>query len=268
MDSFVDKIAQRLNGQDPIRANAEAEAAEMKRVKDRAEELTQQLSEYELGMQELRKLCLKNTENAQDIRDLVEDARNIQARIQSDSAGAGGKLDRLVEECLARIESVQVHERQQKQDQNQDKEEILNRLDEYRRSLPDYRDELQNLNQIMTDHNYKIEEVQRTGLDQKNQLADLMRTFTENQNETAEVKKLLSGQKNDVEEIIHKENVKVYRNVQAVMVEELDKLSKQLLPAQEQIAGKSKGIMILVIMALVFGIGNLALTVLQIVGIL
>ncbi|MDR2889510.1 MAG: hypothetical protein LBV33_06700, partial [Lachnospiraceae bacterium] len=190
MDSFVDKIAQRLNGQDTIRANAEAEAAEMKRVKEHAEELTQQLSEYELAMQEMRTLCLKNTENAQDIRELVDEARTIQSRIQTDAVGAGTKLERLIDEGIERISSIQ--------SQDNGREELLSNLSEARRLLMDYKNDFENLDRIVTEHNIKIEEIQRMAREQKGVSEDLLRVFAEGKNDTTEISNIISALKNDV----------------------------------------------------------------------
>ena len=53
MDNFMDKLAQRFNAQEMIRANAQAEAQELERLR-------QQVKAYDECMQEMRKLKLKN----------------------------------------------------------------------------------------------------------------------------------------------------------------------------------------------------------------
>ena len=49
MDNFMDKLAQKFNAQEMIKANSQAEAAEMKK-------LQLQVAEYEKILQEMRKL--------------------------------------------------------------------------------------------------------------------------------------------------------------------------------------------------------------------
>ena len=55
MDNFMDKLAQKFNAQEMIKANSQAEAAEMKK-------LQLQVAEYEKILQEMRKLNYKNAE--------------------------------------------------------------------------------------------------------------------------------------------------------------------------------------------------------------
>ena len=59
----------------------------------------------------------------------------------------------------------------------------------------------------------------------------------------------------------HRENVKVYRNVQAVVVEEVKKQTQELKAAE-------KGTRILLILTLAAALANVALFILQILGIL
>ncbi len=63
------------------------------------------------------------------------------------------------------------------------------------------------------------------------------------------------------DDYLHKENVKVYRNVQAVIVEETGKKSEEIIKAQEA-AGKkySKPVLILLGLTLAASLGNIILT--------
>lgn len=65
MDGFMDKLAQRFNSQEMIKANSEAEAAELERMK-------KQMEEYDACLQEMRKLSLSNTEAAGKLKELTE----------------------------------------------------------------------------------------------------------------------------------------------------------------------------------------------------
>ena len=63
------------------------------------------------------------------------------------------------------------------------------------------------------------------------------------------------------DDYLHKENVKVYRNVQAVIVEETGKKSEEIIKAQEA-AGKkySKPVLIFLGLTLAASLGNIILT--------
>lgn len=67
MDNFMDKLAQKLNAGEIIKANANAEAMEMRRMEA-------QLQEYEKIMQEVRKVNLKNAEVSDAVQKLAEES--------------------------------------------------------------------------------------------------------------------------------------------------------------------------------------------------
>lgn len=179
------KFAQRVTAQDMIRANAEAEAAQMDRIKCQAELMKKQLEQYDLCMQEMCKLNMKNAESAQLIQDLAK----------STDERAEAKLNELTAQCIAKIDEIQAA--------NKDNEEVMAKL--------------------------------------------------------GELQGAVSELKTGTEEAIHKENVKVYRNVQAVVVEELEKQSKELILKQENLAKSNKAIIPIVIISMIAGLANVAL---------
>ena len=61
MDTFIDKLAQKRNAQEMIRANSAAEAARM-------EQMQNQLKAYDEIMQEIRKVNLKTSENVTEVK--------------------------------------------------------------------------------------------------------------------------------------------------------------------------------------------------------
>lgn len=65
MDNFMDKLAKRFNSGEIMRANAAAEAREIKRAKEQA-------AEYERMMQEMRRLNLKNVEVTEQVQQLIQ----------------------------------------------------------------------------------------------------------------------------------------------------------------------------------------------------
>ncbi len=69
MDNFTDKIAQKLSAQEMIKANAQAEANEMRRLQE-------QVAQYEAILQDMRKLNYKNSELTDKINALVDESIN------------------------------------------------------------------------------------------------------------------------------------------------------------------------------------------------
>ena len=124
MDTFIDKLAQKKNAQEMIKANMTAEAAKM-------EQLQNQMQANDGLMQEIRKVNLKTVENVSEMR-------------------------KALEACIEKLDALQADSSQTEQEQ-----ETL-----------------------------------------------------------AEIKNLLEEKFRQSEDFMHKENVKVYRNVQAPMVAE------------------------------------------------
>ncbi|MDR0221020.1 MAG: hypothetical protein LBI54_06420 [Lachnospiraceae bacterium] len=86
MDGFVNQVSGRFQGQEMIRANAEAEAAEMEKVKAQAEQLKVQseqaqsaLAQYEQCVQEMRALSQRSAENAEAVQALIDEAQAVLA---------------------------------------------------------------------------------------------------------------------------------------------------------------------------------------------
>ena len=61
------------------------------------------------------------------------------------------------------------------------------------------------------------------------------------------------------DEFVHKENVKVYRNVQAVVVDELKKQTETLLLENQKLGSKLNTVTILSIFAILFSVAGIVL---------
>lgn len=131
MDTFIDKLAQKRNAQEMIRANSAAEAAKMAQMQD-------QLKAYDEIMQEIRRVNLKTSENVESVR-------------------------KVLSECMEKLDGLETEKK-----------------------------EAENVEQ-----------------------------------EIAAIKALLEERFSQSEDFMHKENVKVYRNVQAAFTEELAKQTEQ-----------------------------------------
>lgn len=127
MDTFIDKLAQKKNAQEMIRANSAAEAARM-------EQMQKQMQAYDEVMQEIRRVNIRTSENVENVRSLLA-------------------------QCMEKLEGLEAED-----GQTEDAEKQL-----------------------------------------------------------AGIRSLLEERLTQSEEFVHRENVKVYRNVQAALTEELEK---------------------------------------------
>lgn len=225
MDNFMDKIAQKLNSQDMIRANAAADAAELQNLETQMALFKEQMEKYDDCLQEMRKLNLKNIESAQGVQQLADIANE--------------KLGKTAEE----VEAVSVSKIQQTSDLSiagikqtsdvsiagihQTVEESLAKIAEIKENA----DNLEEITETMTGLSHKLEESFKS-----------------------------------MEDFLHTDNVKVYRNVQAAMIEELEKQTEEIKQAQEKAAKTNKMLLPFVIITMVIALADLAVAVARILG--
>lgn len=178
MDNFMDKIAQRISSQEVIRANAQAEALQMKK-------LQAQFETYDELLKEMQQLNQKNTALADMAKSLMESCQE--------------RLEQEPQEDEAENEAIEAQEKL---------------LEEVRLSVEE-------LKQALAGNAAKTEEL----LEQS-------------------------------QEFFHKENVKVYRNVQAVIVEELKNQTQELNAGTQKLEKQTAGMKPIMIIALVLGAVN------------
>lgn len=214
MDSFIDKLAQRKNAQEMIRANAMAEAEEKKKMEVR-------LSEYEQAMQEIRRCSLLNMENAEKVKEMLL-------------------------ACVAKIEEVE----------RQDNEEAEKTAEEVKKLLENLSGQVAGLAQEQQKQMAKLMEEQRSG----------MAEFLEKQaSQTKAIEDLLR----ESDEFGHKEAVKVYRNVQAVIEGALPKQTEEITAAIKNEEGKKKvsaGMIVLGVLTFAAAAANVVIEALRILG--
>lgn len=207
MDTFMDKLAQKLNAQEMIRANSAADAEEMGRLKN-------QIKEYNDCLAKLEKL-------------LEDGAQKLEGAQVN-----GAELNRLVEESIAKISAMQKD--------TESIEAMKTVLEELKIALGS------TLTDQKTTFGVALEE-------QKN----AMDTALEEQ------KAVLDAKLADCNENVHKECVKVYRNVQAVIVEENAKQSENVLNSINALKGKLNAVLGVSIAALVMALAGVILQVLN-----
>ena len=198
MDTFMDKLAQKMNAQEIIKANMAAETARM-------EQLQGQVEAYEALLKDMRHVNMKTVENTEQMK-------------------------KVLQESLQKIEEVQ--------SASNDNADIEQMLAELKREM---KRELQ-------EGLLKIEEMQSASNDEtdvKQMLAELKQQMEE------------TSQRSD--DFIHKENVKVYRNVQAAMVEELGKQTELLMQKQQENTGGKKALIPLSVITILLVIADIVI---------
>lgn len=193
MDTFMDKLAQKLTAQEMIKANAAADAEELNRLRGQIEEYNACLTQMQEVNQELKAVNKQMTQLMEktivpQIEKLVESGVVTLKEAKVD----GSEINRLVEEGIAKF-----HELQQSTE--------------------------------------GLEQLQR-------QIDEKIEASTEN---------------------VHKECVKVYRNVQAVLVEENGKQTESISSEINGLKGKCKSLLGISIAALILSLGSVVLQVLN-----
>ena len=196
MDNFMDKLAQKFNAQEMIKANSQAEAAEMKK-------LQLQVAEYEKILQEMRKLNYKNAE-------LTE------------------KIDGLVGENAGKLQGLQ-----------EDEQKLLNLLRDLTEEQTRNREE---------EFSRKEEEKQEAAAGAQTQSKEIV----------SRTQELFARS----EDFVHKENVKVYRNVQAVIVEELKKQTDTLCQENDRLASRMNVVMAFSLITMLLAVASLIVQIL------
>lgn len=214
MDNFMDKISQKLNSQEIIRANAAADAAALENLEKQLALFKDQMEKYDSCLQEMRRLNLKNIESAQGVQKLADKA--------------GEKLGQTVGE----VEAASVSRIKETSDLS-----------------------IAGINQTLNESLAKIAEIKEN--------SDNLEQITENM---SGLQTRLEELFRSMEDFLHTDNVKVYRNVQAAMIEELGKQTTELKEQQEK-SGKSSRILLpFTIITMIITIANLAITISRILG--
>ena len=216
MDTFMDKLAQKLTAQEMIKANMAADAEEMDRLKKKVNEYSECLEQ----LQRMIDTGVARLEGAQvdgsAIKRLVEEgiAKLDAAKVD------GSEINRLVEEGIAKLDAAKV-----------DGDEIGHRIG--------------------------------------SQLEESIAKINETQN-NAEMLELLQALKKEIDEKltandenVHKECVKVYRNVQAVVQEENSKTIDVVCSKFSKVRKRVNIVLGVTIAALAFSLVSVVLQIVQ-----
>lgn len=188
MDNFMDKLAQRFNAQEMIKANSQAEAKELERLR-------QQTGMYDEHMKEMRSLNLKNVEIAEQITQLTT------------------QIQKLTDQAVEKIAGMQ----------------------------------------------------DAAG---KDQIQALLEKLGQLQDDVAAAKQKAEESDRQLEEFMHKESVKVYRNVQAAVSEELSGRVSELSDKLDQKGKLPASIYVLEVLGVLLMLGNLGVLIAHLMGML
>ena len=187
------------------------------------ERLQKQLEQYDACLQEMRKLSLNNVETTDKIHNLIDESMEKIQQVQPEPDQAERIRNQLAT-LQSQVQSQLTSQQEQMQGQ-------FNALQE---KLQDQLTTLQ----------------EQTG----EQIVQLR--------QAAAGSEQLDALKDAVNDFVHKENVKVYRNVQAVVVEEGSKQAKALEEGSSKIGKKQKGLMVMAVLTFVAVLADIAVNLL------
>lgn len=209
MDMFTDKLAQKLTAQEMIRANTAADLEELNRLKNQA-------AEYEECLGKLQELIDGGFERLSGIK---EEEEGVLARLVAENSGGAEALRRDVADLKASLGQLQ------------------GRLEGIGRAVADQKEAAGSSGERVGALQEQLAEaagllVDRTGILQ-GQMDEVEASLGERIDQLcgqleAQSTGGLSERLIAVEESVHRECVKVYRNVQAVVVEESRKQGELL----------------------------------------
>lgn len=206
MDMFMDKLAQKLNAQEIIKANTTAETEEMNQLKN-------QIAEYNQCLARLKKLVEAEEAAVRDVQAGREDTK------------------RLTQESIQKIRDIQK--------ETAGLQELGARVERLEKSIAELERSVEGT-------------------------AKAVRATEKN------IQDRLENISAAADESVHKECVKVYRNVQAVVTEESEKQSKaaeEVRGAVKAFSGKIGAVLGISVAALIFSLAGVALQILSLLNV-
>lgn len=237
MDNFMDKLAQRFTAQEMIKANSQAEAQELNKVRE-------QIRAYDECLQEMRRINLKNVEAAEQVRMLAGQVNDLAGQAINTVKESERKDNAQLDAALSELKSVVA----KAQEQMAESETLLRK-------------------QTAENGKLVLQQAEETGRLIRQQVEESVGALREQQEkmgeQTEQEQKLLQEMRSQLEEFMHKESVKVYRNVQAVMLDEFKNQTAELSKKIEESKKAEKSRTALLIAAAVSGVGSLVILIFQ-----
>ncbi len=317
MDSFIDRLAHRFTAQEIIKANATAEAEELKRTRE-------QVRQYEVCLEEMKQV----SESMKDTLSKLEEAMNSDlgkeegAKLSVEDLGEiNGMLDAVMEEMKrTQAESLQQQEQiasqlqeirdnlseqlsgqmqdiqnmltndiaERMQNEQGDSDDVQNEMVQKLQSIQEAQDKLSGqlvmqmhdvqtmqeiqsqipghfANQIQIAKEQILTQMKAAGEPESGAMfSDLQIAVLKelNNSQIEASSELLGGKLSEQKELltdyVHKESVKVYRNVQAVVVDEANKQTESIGFTMNKVTAKNQLMFRLVVGALACSGASLA----------
>ncbi|MCM1099899.1 MAG: hypothetical protein NC079_10375 [Clostridium sp.] len=303
MDTFMDKLAQKFTAQEMIKANAIAETEEMNRLKIQVQEYTECLNRMQQicdEMEQTAEAARNKVEQAHFSTDELKeqllairlDMQNMQTEQEAEEDGeepAGYSAEaRFAEQIddlitsqtsqLEHIKSLQMDQMEMMRGMQQSQldsvrelqQEHLNDLSGMQSTQVEMlknslEDQLDSMRSMVKAQIAGIKGGQDGQLDGMRQVLDEQKAAMETR--LGEMNTNLETHLNDANEFVHKECVKVYRNVQAVVGEENSKQSDNLDYMMRPIADKVKKVFSVAAVAVALSVVSIVLQVLNLLHI-
>ena len=187
------------------------------------EQMQNQMAAYDELMQEIRQVNLKTAENLSGVKDTLKEYVTKLEAMQTDS-----NREANTQQVLAQLRELS---------EDSSRNEVT----------------LTQLKNLLEDTG-KETATQQTLV----QIKELLDNGSENEETLAQLKELVEEKFRQSDDFLHKENVKVYRNVQAAVVEELNKQTDELKQSQKENRG-SKAVLPISILILLAVLADIAI---------
>lgn len=262
MDNLMDKLLQKYYSQEMIRANTEGEKEERESLQKQTELWQKQMEQYDECLREMRKLNLRTIESTQELQQLI---KTFGEGVGEITAASGEELQKLSAQAMAKMNGnlTQVAE------VNDEKISLAcDQMIELSTAKINLAANMgaEKVNALADDALAKIKEVeiQSRAID-----------FTELTEKLDEVQKSMADSKSEIEELFrkseefaHKDHVKVYRNVQAVVTDAVSKQTAELMEVGKQKKGKDMAVFVFIILIFLISAADLGLALARIFGLL
>lgn len=233
MDVLTDKFARRLTAQELIRANSAAEAEETRRLRGQVKEYEDCLAKMRVASEEIHAVTgrvgrLVEEEVASKLERLTQQlterlaehdtAPELERQIRETlAAGLDAFLDGALAPGLEQVLEGKLHAHMNRLIEEAVAPQVSRLTQDCVEKIRGAQPDSAKIDRLVEEGLAKIQEIQQDGGGVE-EVKDLLRTLFEQS-----------------EEHVHKENVKVYRNVQAVVVEEHNKQGAALLDMRKKL---------------------------------
>ncbi len=308
MDTFMDKLAQRLNAQEMIDANTAADVEELSRLRGRIKEYDECLEQMRAVNQELRAVheqmgrlveevispqmqrlvdsnlaMIESTRTAaadmdallQESRAQLQTVRDMgSVQLQRASEEGSTQMQKMAEESNAQVKKlVQEHTLQFQKCADEADGQMKKAAVEHGARLQKMTEEgTAQLTRIAVEATVQMQELLAESTSHLDKISEesvkLLRECGESGQREAELKQMVQEKLEGIHEYVHKECVKVYRNVQAVILEENGKQEQRLRESAAAAKDKISKVWWLSAAAFLFSAAGVAIQVLAMLELL